>query len=97
MSRLVVVVPIVVGARDRVEELLEHGPPFDIDATHLSRHEVFVTDHEAVFDFETPGNEPPLELRAEDPGLHETASAWHAVMAAKPRKAAQAYSWRRGS
>ena len=58
MSRLVVVVPIVDGARDRVEELLRSGPPFEIEATQLSRHEVFLTDREVIFDFETPGSEP---------------------------------------
>lgn len=97
MSRLVVVVPLIEGARDRVEELLEEGPPFDIDATHLRRHEVFLTDHEVVFDFETPGSEPPVELRAEDPVLQKTAEAWRAVMAGKPRKATRAFAWRRTS
>lgn len=95
MSRLVVVVPLVGGARDRVEDLLEKGPPFEIGATHLSRHEVFLTDHEVIFDFETPGSEPPIALQAEDPALHEAARAWREVMAGSPRKALQVFSWRR--
>lgn len=95
MSRLVVVVPIVEGARDRVDELLRQGPPFEIEATQLSRHEVFLTDREVVFDFETPGSEPPISLRAEDPVLHAAAESWHAVMAGKPRRAVQAFSWQR--
>jgi len=95
MSRLVVVVPLVGGVRDRVEALLEKGPPFDIGATHLSRHEVFLTDHEVIFDFETPGNEPPIALQAEDPALHEAALAWQDVMDGSPRKAVQVFAWRR--
>ena len=90
MSRLVVVVPIVDGARDRVEELLRSGPPFEIEATQL-----FLTDREVIFDFETPGSEPPIALRAEDPALHVAAESWHAVMAGEPRWAVQAFSWRR--
>ena len=56
MSRLVVVVPFVEGARSRVEELLKQGPPFEIEKTHLTRHDAFLTDHEVVFDFETPAS-----------------------------------------
>ena len=97
MSRLVVVVPFVEGARERVEALLAKGPPFDISATHLKRHEVFITDHEVIFDFETPGSESPIKLEAEDPGLHEAAEAWHEVMAGKPRRALQVYSWQPAS
>jgi hypothetical protein len=95
MSRLVVVVPFVEGAGEQVKELLSQGPPFEIEATQLSRHEVFLTDHEVIFDFETPGSEPPVALNAEDPGLHVAAEAWHAVMAGKPRKAVKVFAWRR--
>ena len=63
------------------------GPPFDVTTTQLCRHEVFLTDSEVIFDFETPGAEPPLELRVEDPALHEVAEAWSEVMAGSPRKA----------
>jgi hypothetical protein len=95
VSRLVVVVPLVDGARGHVEELLSQGPPFEIEATRLSRHEVFLTDREVIFDFETPGSEPPIALQAEDPVLREAAEAWHSVMAGKPRKAVKVFAWRR--
>ena len=95
MSRLVVVVPFVDGAKEQVKELLSQGPPFEMDATQLSRHEVFLTDHEVIFDFETPGSEPPIALQAEDPALHAAAEAWHAVLAGAPRKAVKAFAWRR--
>jgi hypothetical protein len=95
MSRLVVVVPLKEGARAKAQKLLEQGPPFNVEASHLSRHEVFLSDREVIFDFETPGAEPPIELKAEDPVLHEAATAWHEVMAERPRKAVQAFSWER--
>jgi hypothetical protein len=97
MSRLVVVVPLKEGARAKAQELLEQGPPFNIETSHLSRHEVFLSDHEVIFDFETPGSEPPIELHAEDPVLHEAAEAWREVMAGKPRKAVPAFSWDRSA
>jgi hypothetical protein len=97
VSRLVVVVPLVPGTRGRVEELLAQGPPFDYEDTHLARHDVFLTDHEAIFDFETPGDEPPLDLRAEDPALLAAAEAWDEIRAGNPRKARLAYSWKRNT
>ena len=54
-----------------------------------------LTDHEVIFDFETPGSEPPIALEAENPALHAAAEAWHAVMAGKPRKAVKVFAWRR--
>jgi hypothetical protein len=97
VSRLVVVVPLVPGTRGRVEELLAQGPPFDFGDTHLERHDVFLTDHEAIFDFETPGDEPALELRAENPALLAAAEAWDEIRAGNPRKARLAYSWKRNT
>jgi hypothetical protein len=97
VSRLVLVVPLAEGTAERVRELLEQGPPFEIVSTHLERHDVFLTEREAVFVFETIGDAPALELRAGDPALHEAASAWREVMAGRPRKADVAFTWQRGA
>jgi hypothetical protein len=97
MSRLIVVVPLKEGARKQAEELLEKGPPFNVEVTHLQRHEVFLSNNEVIFDFETSGSEPPVELPAEDPDLHEAAKDWHKIMAGSPRKALQVFSWERTS
>jgi hypothetical protein len=94
---VVVVVPLKEGPRERAMELVEQGPPFDVELTHLERHEVFLSDNEAIFDFETPGGEPPIKLDAESPALHEAAKAGAEVMAGSPRKAVQVFSWDRGS
>lgn len=95
MSRLVLVVPLADGTAERARELLQEGPPFELEATHLEQHDVFLTDREAVFVFETAGDVPALELRAGDPALREAAAAWREVMAGRPRKAEIAFSWRR--
>jgi hypothetical protein len=94
---LVVVVPLKKGVRQQVEALLETGPPFDLGSTHLERHEIFITDHEVIFDFQTRGSKPPLELEAWNPALHEAAEAWENVMAGSPRKALEVFSWKRAS
>lgn len=95
MSRLVLVVPLREDTGERVRELLREGPPFELETTHLAGHEVYLTDEEAVFVFESVGDEPPLELRAGDPALREAASAWREVIAGRPRKAETAYEWHR--
>jgi hypothetical protein len=97
MSRLVLVLPLREGASPRARELLHEGPPFELEATQLEHHEVFLTDREAVFVFETSGAEPPLVLQAENPWLWNAAAAWRECMAGRPRKAETAFAWKRGS
>jgi hypothetical protein len=95
VSRLVVIVPLKAGARERAEELLRQGPPFDLEATQFDRHHVFLTDREAVFLFEGAGPSSTLQLPGEDPALWRAADAWSECMAERPRIASTAYSWLR--
>jgi hypothetical protein len=95
MSRLVLVVPLKEGTVERARELLQEGPPFELETTQLERHEILLTDHEAIFVFEAPGDEPALELEAENPRLRRAAAAWREVMADRPRKAVSAFLWTR--
>ena len=91
---MVVVLPLKERARDRVRELLAAGPPFDPAAVGLSRHQVFLTDREAVFVFEAP-NRTILERLVADPNLWSAAAAWKDLVAGPARLAEDAYSWTR--
>jgi hypothetical protein len=95
-SRVVVVVPLKEGTRDRVRELLEAGPPFDPAGVGLERHEVFLTDSEAVFLFGAPARSV-LERLVVDPSLWAAAAAWKDLVAGPARMAEDAYSWTRGN
>lgn len=95
MSRLVAVLPLKPGARDRAEALLREGPPFDLEETRVDRHQVFVTDLEVVFVFEGEGPGEPLDLPAGDPAVWKAAADWQACLSAPPRVAVTAYSWER--
>jgi hypothetical protein len=95
LSRLVLVVPLREGTTARVRDLLREGPPFELETTHLERHEVFLTEHEAVFVFETAGEAPALELEAGNPRLRQAAAAWRECMADPPPKAETAFTWER--
>jgi hypothetical protein len=94
MSRLVVVAPLRPGAEARARELLDEGPPFDLEGSAFDAHEVFVTPQEVVFVFE--GNET-LNLAAEDPGIMRAAEAWADCLDGRPRIARSGFSWKRDS
>ena len=95
MTQLVRVVPLKEGTAARARELLGEGPPFELETTELERHEVFLTDREAVFVFEAVGDAPPLRLQAGNPTLRAAATAWRECMAGRPRTAETAFSWTR--
>jgi hypothetical protein len=97
MSRLVAVLPLKPGARDRAEALLRAGPPFEVEETQFDRHLVFVTDREVVFVFEGEGPSHTLDLPAEDPALWKAAAGWQGCLSERPRMAVTAYSWERST
>jgi hypothetical protein len=93
--QIVVVVPLRRGARRRVHALLAQGPPFDPEGIGLDRHDVFLTDREAVFVFETDAGGSVLETLLTEPRLWKAAAAWRSYLAGMPRVAEVAYSWER--
>ena len=95
MSRLVVIASLKEGKSERARELLERGPPFDLDATHFNRHGVHVTDREVVFVFEGPGSSYAPTLPAEDAGIWKAAQAWRDCLEGQPRIARTAFFWER--
>jgi hypothetical protein len=90
----VVIVPLKPGARPWVHGLLELGPPFDPEAAGLERHQVFLTDEEAVFMFEAP-DQSVLDRLAKNPQLRWAATAWRDYVGGPTRLAEVVYSWTR--
>jgi hypothetical protein len=91
-NRVAVVVPIRKQKRDKVQELLDEGPPFEPEASGLERHQVFLTDNEVVFVFEAA---PGFSLRQllGDTSVLAGAAAWRDCLAGAPRVAKPFYSW----
>ena len=94
MGQLVIVVPLKPGSREEARRLIAQGPPIALDETDFTRHEVHLSDDEAVFVFESPTG-PTLSLPAEDPTLHRLAEEWEAIMDGQPRKAETVFAWTR--
>jgi hypothetical protein len=94
--RVAVVLPLRAGSRDAVRALLQSGPPFDPEAVEgLERHEVFLTDGEAVFVFEAgPETGAFVDLLAK-PELWASVGAWRDHVSGPPRIAEDVFSWQR--
>src|SRR5262249_4822912 len=75
VSRAVIIVPLRKGTRDRATELLSGGPPFDPKSVGLERHQVFLSDVEAVFVFEADSREAAEKLIGEE-RFWSAGSAW---------------------
>jgi hypothetical protein len=91
-SRALLVLPLVNGAQKRVAELLRKGPPFDPAEVGLGRHQVFLTENEAVFLFEAISADAAERLLSSS-GVWTAAAAWKDFVAGPPRLADDSYSW----
>lgn len=91
-----VVVPLADGRAEVVREFLAEGPPFDPAGAGLDHHQVFVTDEEAVFVFETASGLKDLERLLAEPDFWDVVGAWERCAGSEPRVAAVAYEWPRG-
>jgi hypothetical protein len=84
-SQIAVVVPLKRGSLERAKELVAKGPPFDLAALELTRHEVFLGPEQAVFVFAGPHVRATLEQATRDPRFWRVGIAWRACIGGKPR------------
>jgi hypothetical protein len=92
LSRVVVVLPLKDGAHERAAAVLEHGAPFDPEQVGLERHQVFLTEREAIFVFEADAADA-VDRLVKDPNLWGAAAAWTDLVAGPPRIAEETFSW----
>jgi hypothetical protein len=91
-GQVVVIVPLRKSSLEQARGLIEQGPPFDPESIGLKRHHVFLTEHEAVFVFETADVSHALS-RLADPVLWTAADAWRGCLDGEPRVAEHIYAW----
>lgn len=92
--RATVVVPLREGAVGRVRELAGHGPPFDSGDTTLIRHQLLVTEQEAIFVFETQSEER-LKALLRQVDIWAGAPVRRNLVDGPSRLAEVAYAWER--
>ncbi|MGZ4314638.1 MAG: hypothetical protein ACXVRK_01825 [Gaiellaceae bacterium] len=84
-EQVAVVVPLKPGCVERAKELVAKGPPFDPAALGLERHQIFVSEREAVFVFTGQNVREKLEQVTRNPTLWRAGLAWRACIAGAPR------------
>jgi hypothetical protein len=96
-ARVAVVVPIKPGRAEAARQLVEEGPPFDLERLGLERHHVFVSEREVVFFFEGESASAAVDALARSPRVLSTAARWRSVLTGRPRLAAEQFGWTRPS
>ena len=90
-------VGIVLPLRRRMQAeaaaLVEQGPPFDLAALGLERHDVLLSEREVIFLFAGMRVVETMERLVRDPAVWQAASGWARVSAGPPRLAEQRYGW----
>jgi hypothetical protein len=92
-ARVTVVVPIKRGSADKAVRLVEEGPPFEIEALGIERHQVFVSEREAVFLFEGENAATTVRALLRSPDVLKTAVRWRRILAGRPRLAEECFAW----
>jgi hypothetical protein len=91
-----IVVPLRKRALADAAALIEQGPPFDLEALGVERHDVLLSEHEALFLFEGMRLDETMERLVRDPSVWQAASGWARVIAGPPRLAEQRFGWQSG-
>jgi Rad3-related DNA helicase len=98
VETIAIVARLKPGARRDAQELVDAGPPFDLEGPGLVRHTVYLTADEVVFVFEGHEVEWIVDAIATDPFRWETSSAlerWRDLIQGPGRIARPAFDWRR--
>jgi hypothetical protein len=92
-----VVVPIKRGTAEAARQLVEAGPPFDLERLGLERHHVFVSEREVVFFFEGDSASAAVDALSRSPSVLNAAVRWRGILAGRPRLAEEQFGWTRPS
>ena len=93
MTRIAMIVPLVEGTGERARALFGSDPPLDPAALAIEKQEVFVTDSEIAFLFET--SDRGILERMAGPTSWVAEPEWREIVAGKPHVAEVGYSWSR--
>jgi hypothetical protein len=93
VTRIAMIVPLVEGAGERARALIASFPPLD-PPLGIEEQEVFVTESEIAFVFET-SDRGILERLGAGPTSWVGAPEWREIVAGKPHVAQVGYSWSR--
>ena len=96
MERVAIVVRLKEGSGPRAAELIAAGPPFDLAATGIAHHSVYLSAGVVVFVFEGHQVEWMVDDLINDPfqpKLQNTFDAWRSIVDGPPRIARERFGW----
>jgi hypothetical protein len=96
MERFAIVARLRPGAEERARRLLAAGPPYDLSASGIERHSVFLSEGEVVFNFEGHEVEWIVDDLIDGPSHHELQRAlddWRSIVDGPPRIAREQFAW----
>jgi hypothetical protein len=91
-----IVVPLRKRALADAAALIEQGPPFDLAALGIERHDVLLSEREVIFLFEGAQLAETMQQLLRDPSVWQAASGWSRLIAGRPRLTEQRFGWQSG-
>jgi hypothetical protein len=85
------------GSAEAARQLVEEGPPFELERLGLERHHVFVSEREVVFFFEGESASAAVDALSRSPRVLGAAVRWRGILDGRPRLAAEQFGWTRPS
>jgi hypothetical protein len=96
MERVAIIAHLKEGSEQRVADLVEAGPPFDLADAGIVRHSVYISAHEAVFVFEGHEVEWIVDQLIDEPfhyELRRVLEQWREIVDGQPRVARERFGW----
>lgn len=96
MERVAIVARLRPGTEERAGKLLAAGPPYDLSASGVERHSVFLSAGEVVFVFEGHEVEWIVDDLIDGTSHYELQRAfddWRSIVDGPPRIAREQFAW----
>jgi hypothetical protein len=93
VDRVGIAVDLAPGNRERAEELIAEGPPFDLAEAGFVRHSVLLGNDRVIFVFEGEDVERLVRDIVDDPVRSASLAAWAPILADTPRLVREVYTW----
>jgi hypothetical protein len=95
-ERVAVIASLRPGSRERAEEILAEGAPYELAETGFRRHSVFLAEEAVVFVFEGVAIEALVRDLVNDPTRAATFSVWGPLLDGTPMFAREEFYWEAG-
>jgi len=92
-QRIAVIGKLKQGSLERAEEIVDRGPPFELDEAGLERNTVFLSSEWVVFVFEGPNVERVVDRLVDDPVVSASFSRWGPVLDGTPHLVHERFFW----